>query len=84
MLFSGLLGLSVLAFFAFVHYLTLLCPDKGAGRTALQIGSTSCRGSSVFVYLNFALWGMQPLIRGFRRLQRGMGPGPMVSTSMDK
>lgn len=35
-----------------------------------------------FVYLISDLWCTQPLIRGFRRLERGLGPGLMVSTFM--
>lgn len=43
---------------------------------AVRISGTSYRGNSVFVYLNFDLWCMQPLIRGFRRLERGHGAWP--------
>lgn len=47
-----------------------------------EISSSLCSGSYEFVFLIFDLWCTQPLIMGFRGLERDMGPTLMVSTSM--
>lgn len=75
----GLLILSILTPSAFVHY--LLCPAEGTG-DGPQAQQFFLQRKLGFVYLISAPWCTQPLIRGFRRLERGIGPGLMISTSM--